>query len=152
MFINRSGKSLLSQSWLAAILIALPVWTVLYRQSSPALDLTWPVQAPATFLLLVMLYPVLEEVVFRGLIQGECMRRAVLRQQVAGITFANVLTSSIFAAAHLLSHPAGMAALVFLPSLLFGYFRDRHDGWLLPSILLHSYYNLGYFLLFKPAM
>jgi len=152
MFMNRSGKSLLCKSWFTAILIALPVWATLYLQSSPTLDLTWPIQSPAIFLLLIVLYPLLEELVFRGLIQGECIRMSMLRQQFSGITLANFLTSTVFAAAHLFTHPFGMAVLVFLPSLAFGYFRDRYEGWLLPSILLHIYYNLGYFLLFKPAI
>ncbi|MDQ6996503.1 MAG: JDVT-CTERM system glutamic-type intramembrane protease [Mariprofundus sp.] len=132
--------------------MALPVWFVLYMQNKPVLELTWPIQSPATFLLLVMLYPVLEEMVFRGLIQGELMRRTAFKRQFLGITRANILTSTVFASAHLFTHPPGMAALVFLPSLAFGYFRDRHDGWLLPAILLHIYYNLGYFLIFRPVL
>jgi len=151
MRINQSGKSLLCKPWYIAVLVALPVWAALYRLNQSSIDLTWPIQTPATFLLLVLLYPVLEEVVFRGLVQGELMRRAVFRKQFFGITCANILASIVFSSAHLFTHPVGMAALVFLPSLVFGYFRDRHDGWLLPSILLHIYYNLGYFLLFKPA-
>jgi len=152
MFTNRSGKPLLCTSWLAAVLVALPVWSVLYLHDSPALEPTWPAHTPVAFLLLALLYPVLEEMVFRGLIQGEFMRRTVFRQQFTGITLANVLTSALFATSHLMMHSVSMAALVFLPSLVFGYFRDRYDGWLLPAILLHIYYNLGYFLLFKPAI
>ncbi len=150
MFVNRSGKSLLSQSWVIAMLGALPVWVALYLITHPTIDLSWPVRSPGLFLLLIMLYPVLEEMVFRGFIQGELMRKAVFRQAYMGITLANILTSSLFVAAHLFSHSVTMAALVFLPSMIFGYFRDRFDGWLLPAILLHGYYNLGYFLIFNP--
>ncbi len=132
------------------MLAALPVWAALYLLSRPSIELSWPLRSPGLFLLLVMLYPVLEEIAFRGFIQGELIRRAMLRQQYIGITRANILTSGLFAAAHLLTHPPAMAVMVFLPSLMFGYFRDRFDGWLLPSILLHIYYNLGYFLIFKP--
>jgi membrane protease YdiL (CAAX protease family) len=35
---------------------------------------------------------------------------------------------------------------VLLPSLLYGYFRDRH-GSVYPAIALHVFYNAGYFLL-----
>ena len=87
---------------------------------------------------------------FRGLIQGELMQKQTFRHSYAGISRANMLTSLLFAAAHLYAHPFTMAMLVFVPSLIFGYFRDRFDGWLLPPILLHTYYNLGYFLIFKP--
>ncbi len=150
MFVNRSGKSLLGKSWVIAVFAVLPVWAALYLANYPSIDLGWPVRSPGLFLLLVMLYPVLEEMVFRGLIQGELMRKTVFKQQYQGITLANVLTSSLFVTAHLFTHPVGMAVLVFLPSLIFGYFRDRFDGWLLPAMLLHGYYNLGYFLIFKP--
>jgi len=152
VFNNQTGKSLLSKPWYAAAFVALPVWTVLYLFNQPAIDWAWPIRAPVTFLLLTMLYPLLEETVFRGLIQGEMMHRTVCRQQFAGITLANILTSILFSLAHLLTHPPAMTALVLLPSLAFGYFRDRHEGWLLPAILLHIYYNLGYFLIFKPVI
>jgi len=66
------------------------------------------------------------------------------------VTGANGLTSILFVAAHLIAHPLTMAVLVFLPSLVFGYFRDKYDGWLLPAMALHAYYNLGYFLIFTP--
>jgi len=150
MFVNRSGTSLLGKSLGIAMLGALPVWAALYLTASSATDLSWPVRSPGLFLLLILLYPMLEEMAFRGLIQGELMRKTVFRQQYLGITLANILTSGLFVAAHLFTHPALMAALVILPSLIFGYFRDRHDGWLLPAMLLHSYYNLGYFLIFNP--
>jgi len=152
MFMNRSEKSLLSAAWLAALLMAMPVWSAMYLLNQPDMDPSWPMHAPLIFLQLTILYPVLEEVVFRGFIQGEFIRKPVFRRQYRGITSANVLTSLLFAAAHLFAHPLAMAMLVFLPSLIFGYFRDRYDGWLLPAILLHIYYNAGYFLIFKPAL
>jgi len=150
MWDNQSGKSLLCTPWYVALLAAIPAWSALYLLSRTGIEPAWPIQMPVTFLLLVLLYPVLEELVFRGLVQGELMRRSVFKQALLGITAANILTSLLFAAAHLFTHPPVMAAMVFFPSLIFGYFRDRFDGWLLPSILLHIYYNLGYFLIFRP--
>jgi len=152
MLNNQSKKPLWCKPWYVAVLAAIPAWCILYLLNRPNIEPAWPFHSPVTFLLLVLLYPLLEELVFRGLVQGELMRRAMFRQQVAGITLANVLTSTLFASVHLFTHPVGMAVLIFLPSLVFGYFRDRHDGWLLPAVLLHIYYNLGYFLLFKPAI
>ena len=52
----------------------------------------------------------------------------------------------VFTALHFVNHPPPWAAAVLLPSLLFGYFRDRH-GSVLPAIVLHVFYNAGYFLL-----
>jgi len=150
MFVNRSEKQLLCAPWLIAILIPLPAWAALWFLNHLQSDITWPIHAPVTFLLLILIYPVLEEIVFRGVVQGELMRKPIFKASYAGITYANILTSLLFAITHLYSHPFVMAMLVFLPSLIFGYFRDRFDGWLLPSMLLHIYYNLGYFLIFNP--
>lgn len=150
MFTNRSGKALICAPLLAAIAIALPVWYLLAMLASRPLSPSWVVEQPLTLLMLVLLYPLLEEIVFRGLVQGTLLRFVAMQRAVTGITIANVAASLLFAGAHLISHTALMATLVFLPSLLFGYFRDRYDGWLTPSILLHCYYNLGYFLIFRP--
>ncbi len=150
MFMNQSKKTLRCLPWLIAIFIALPIWAALWLLNKPRLEPAWPIHAPATFLLLILIYPFLEELVFRGLIQGELMHKQTFRRSYAGISRANMLTSLLFAAAHIYAHPFSMAMLVVGPSLIFGYFRDRFDGWLLPSILLHIYYNLGYFLIFSP--
>ncbi len=150
MFVNRSEKPLLCAPWLIAMLMPLPVWGALWFLSHPQPDIAWPIHAPVTFLLLVLIYPVLEEVVFRGFVQGKLLRKTMFKPLYAGITYANIFTSLLFAMTHLYAHPFIMTMLVFPPSLIFGYFRDRFDGWLLPSILLHIYYNLGYFLIFKP--
>lgn len=48
-----------------------------------------------------------------------------------------------FSALHFIGHPPLWAAGVLLPSLLYGFFRDRHDS-VLPPIALHVFYNAGY--------
>lgn len=106
--------------------------------------LAWPLQQPGRFFGLVLLWPVMEEVVFRGALQPLLVGHRWGRLRLAGVTAGNGATSLLFAAAHLFSHPPLWAALVVFPSLLFGYFRDRHD-WLLPSVFLHIVYNLGYY-------
>ena len=37
---------------------------------------------------------------------------------------------------------------VFVPSLIFGYFRDRYRN-IVPAVLLHVFYNTGFVLLFN---
>lgn len=93
----------------------------------------------AVLALLVVVYPVLEEVVFRGLIQPALMT-PTRGLNIGPLTLANVLTSILFAAMHLLNHPPLHAALVFLPSLVFGIFRDRSAS-VLPGMLLHVSWN-----------
>lgn len=103
--------------------------------------------SPEIILFPILLYPVLEEIVFRGLIQGQLILREPWRQQLWGISGANVLTSVMFSALHFVHQAPLMAALVFFPSLVFGYFRDRYQR-LLPSICLHIFYNAGFLSLF----
>ena len=94
----------------------------------------------------VLVYPILEEVVFRGLILEAISARTVGRR-IGLVTFANLLTSLLFVAAHFIYHPWNWALVVFFPSLVFGYMKERHQS-LWPPIILHVFYNLGFFILF----
>lgn len=90
---------------------------------------------------LVLVYPVLEELVFRGALQGWLRSHDWALRSWHSVTVANLLTSAVFMLAHLLVNPGPIALLVFVPSLVFGYFRDRYDR-LHACILLHMFYNL----------
>jgi membrane protease YdiL (CAAX protease family) len=59
----------------------------------------------------------------------------------------NIVTSIVFTGFHFIAHPPGWAIAVIIPSLVFGFFRDRYQH-VLPAIILHVFYNSGYFLLF----
>lgn len=133
--------------FLVALIAAPVVWALLFSGLQPAIDLTWPSRAPGRFLLLVLAYPVLEEVVFRGAVQGALLARAHARRAVYGLTLANLYTSLIFTALHFFSHPPVWAISVMVPSLVFGYFRDRH-GRIATPIALHVFYNAGFFWIF----
>ena len=98
----------------------------------------------AVLALLVVAYPVLEEFVFRGLIQP-ALAGPTRGVHVGPLTLANGATSILFAAMHLLNHPPLHAALVLLPSLVFGVFRDRSAS-VLPGLLLHVSWNAAFFL------
>ena len=127
--------------FLLAVLLGPLVWTVLWLFARGA-------GGSLTLLLLingVLLYPLLEELAFRGFLQGWLLERERMRRQFVGITLANVTTSILFAMAHLINQPPLWAAGVFFPSLVFGYFRDRHQS-IVPSFLLHAWYNAGFFL------
>lgn len=129
--------------FLLAVALGPPVWLALLFM--PWLPLAGRSFTLAQLLVLALIFPVLEELAFRGLIQGYCLRVAQLRTRRFGVTGANGLTSLLFAAAHLFHQPLWIAALILLPSLIFGELRDRF-GTTLPSMLLHSYYNFGFFL------
>ena len=128
------------------------VWASLYVYDKHSIDVSWVLAAPMLFVMVVLIRPILEEIVFRGLLQGWLIKQRRWESKIVHISYANIITSLIFAALHLLAHPPIMALLVLLPSIIFGYFRDRYHGWLIPSVILHSYFNLGYYLLYKLSL
>ena len=132
--------------WWLAVCVALLFWALLYALRQPSLDLAWPLSSPWSFLLPVILLPVLEEVVFRGLLQ-EWLAQRLRPWQFGFLTSANIVTSLVFAGMHGFYHPPLWAVAVVLPSLVFGYFKERYRS-LGPPILLHGFYNFGYFWLF----
>lgn len=89
--------------------------------------------------------PFIEELVFRGYLQGVLCKSPIGEPKWMGVTLANLLTTVVFASAHLLTHPPSWVGGIFLVSLLLGYFRDRYAS-VYPCIVLHCYYNAGYFL------
>ena len=95
-------------------------------------------------LILVILYHMLEETVFRGIIQPTLYAR--LYGRLGLFSYANILTSILFSLAHLPSHEPIWALAVFIPSLAFGLLKDKYKTLLAP-VALHSYYNTGYFLI-----
>jgi len=133
-----------------ALLAGPVVWlTLLTWQPATPFDANEPAQW-GRLLLLAGLYPLLEEWLFRGLLQPQLLGYRPLRARLLGLSGANLLTSLLFGAVHLFAHPPLWAAAVIVPSLIFGAFRDRYHS-VVPAILLHGFYNLGYFLLFWPA-
>lgn len=138
---------LLKDPFFGAALAAGPLcWLVLYFILHPSLQPGWPLAAPLVFLLPVLVYPVLEEIVFRGLLQ-ELVQEHVSNKLLGPLSIANLLTSVVFSGLHFVYHPPLWAALVFFPSLVFGFFKDRTHGLVAP-IVLHVFYNAGFLWLF----
>ncbi len=100
-----------------------------------------------TLVLSVLVYPILEELVFRGFLQEWLLTRPQLKRSIAGLTGANLVTSVLFAALHLLSQTPVWAGLILFPSLVFGWLRDRYQS-VLPGMLVHMFYNAGLLSLF----
>lgn len=142
-----SFQKIIKDPQLLAAVIAGPItWGVLYTALGENPDPGWPLAAPLVFLFPVLVYPVIEEIIFRGYLQTFLATRFDWRY--GPLTLANMLTSFIFASMHLFYNPALWAMLVFFPSLVFGYFRERHGGLSTP-ILLHCFYNAGFIWLFS---
>jgi len=113
---------------------------------------SWAGDSPMRLLLLVIAYPVLEEIVFRGWLQPSLARRWPCvwpsRPGEIRISVANVVTSALFTAAHLVHQPPLLALATFAPSLVFGHLRERF-GRTLPAIVMHAVYNAGFFWLLR---
>jgi membrane protease YdiL (CAAX protease family) len=130
----------------AALTAGLLFWLALYLLQQPVIQWDWPLLRPWQFLVPVVLYPVVEEVVFRGLLQ-ELVHDYISHASLGLISVANLVTSVAFTAMHFIYHAPLWAALVFFPSLVFGFFKDR-TGRLTAPVLLHVFYNAGFLWLF----
>lgn len=91
----------------------------------------------------IFYYPLLEEILFRGIIQGGLSKKAWGKKTYLHLTIANLLTSVLFTAAHIWYQPVLWALMLIVPSMIFGFFRDRY-GSIYPSIGLHMFYNAGF--------
>lgn len=132
--------------FLIAIATGPGFWLALPIAGIPVTGPGWVMESPGLFLSAVLFFPVIEEVVFRGMLQ-EVLAERLPSSAVGPWSSANLLTSGLFSAMHLLTHPVVWAIGAFFPSLLFGYFKERH-GRLASPITLHSFYNAGFFALF----
>jgi uncharacterized protein len=126
-----------------AMLLALPVWLALGLLFGPHL------RAPAGWLAwasLVLVQPLLEELVFRGLLQGQALawlQRGGRPMRLGPLTLAHVLVTVAFVAMHLRAQPLAWALAVAVPSLVFGHLRERFgSAW--PAVWLHAFYNAGF--------
>ena len=108
--------------------------------------LLWHAIWSPVFLSVALWQPVFEELLFRGIVQGHLLQSIARQKTWFGLSISNLLTSIAFSLAHLANHSIWWSLLVFVPSLCFGFVRDRF-GSVYPSIALHVFYNTGYFLL-----
>ncbi len=96
------------------------------------------------YIALTLFYPCAEEMIFRGFMQGQLLLYIWGQRTWARLSLANIVTSLVFALLHLRYHPPLWALAVAIPSLVFGSFRERfHSTY--PAIVLHIFYNAGYF-------
>ena len=123
----------------AALLVAVPVWLLLGVAVGGRMHLVVGWSAWISF---ALVQPNAEELVFRGVLQGQLLRWNAARR-AGPVTLANLATTAAFVALHFLNQPPGWALAVALPSLLFGHLRERW-GSLLPAVALHGFYNAGF--------
>ena len=134
-----------SPVFLSALAMGGAVWLVLTLLAIVQ-PLPWLQIFSLPFLVAVLWQPTVEELLFRGCLQGWLFTHGWGRQSCVGISIANLLTSVVFSGAHIATHSLPWALSTLFPSLLFGVLRDR-SGSVLPPLALHIIYNAGYFLL-----
>lgn len=126
-----------------ALALAVPVWAALGLAVGPRMYVPSGWTAWMSF---ALLYPVAEELLFRGVLQGEVLRLTTKDGRVlrlGPVSLANALVTSVFVAAHLPAQPLAWALAVTVPSLVFGHLRERFASvW--PAVLVHVVYNAGF--------
>jgi len=122
-----------------AALAAVPVWLALGRLAGGRMQVDCAVMALVS---LAFVQPVVEELVFRGALQGYLLDRGWVRR-IGPISMANLGTTGAFVALHFMAQPPAWAIAVAAPSLVFGHMRERF-GSVLPAMALHSIYNAGF--------
>jgi len=87
-------------------------------------------------LLLLVVAPTLEEIVFRAGLQEALLRRLGDSRAVT----ANSLTATLFAATHVALRPTFVSLLTLLPALAIGVIYQRHRR-IVPCIAVHIVFN-----------
>lgn len=126
-----------------ALLAAVPVWLALAQWAGPQMRVPLGLWAWAS---LVAVQPLLEELVFRGVLQGQALAllsKAGQPRRLGPVTQANALVTVAFVLLHLRAQPLAWALAVAGPSLVLGHLRERFASvW--PAVLVHAVYNAGF--------
>lgn len=130
---------LADRQFLLALLAAVPAWALLGLTVGPRMHLVTGWDGWISFLLL---QPLAEELVFRGVLQGQWLRWSAARR-VGPVTRASLGVTAAFVALHFLVQPPLWALAVALPSLVFGHLGERF-GSVLPAVVVHAVYNAGF--------
>ncbi len=127
-------------------LLAAPAFCLLYITifEDQSIDIFWFLTDKKALFLLVLFYPIVEELAFRGVIQEYIDKKIEQNLLFFHLSAANIITSIFFVLMHFIHHAPMLAILTFFPSLIFGYFKDQYK-FIMPSIVLHMFYNFCYF-------
>lgn len=125
---------------LAGVIVVACLWVLIPDGISAQ-----PPRGPAQWISLILWQPVLEELAFRGLLQGQLLKALWARRRLLTVSTANLMTSLAFTGLHFLHHPPLWALGVFAPSLVFGWLRERHRNIWSPMVM-HGLFNAEFFL------
>ena len=136
-----------------AAVLAAPVFIVVHNSLSAAqfVNASQKFSDYTSLFFLLLFYPVLEELIFRGIIQEFIAAKIGDYLLLKYLSVANIVTSLLFVAMHFVYHTPLWALLVFVPSLIFGYFKEQYSH-IAPSIFLHMFYNFCSLFLLSPLV
>jgi membrane protease YdiL (CAAX protease family) len=125
-----------------AAILAAPLFVLLYNSifQQQLIDTEHLFPDAKHLFFLIIFYPVVEELAFRGVIQEYIASKTKQYPAFFHLSVANIVTSVLFVAMHFVHHTPLWALLVFVPSLVFGYFKEQY-GHIGASIFLHMFYN-----------
>jgi len=135
---NPTRRCYLNSRFTVAMLAGIAVVWVMHSWVKPypaSVEYSW-----MQLLSLILWQPFIEEVLFRGIIQGQIRKQHWGKRSWLGISSANAITSVLFVIVHMINHNPLFALTVLAPSLVLGYFRDYCKS-IYPSIIIHSSYN-----------
>ena len=135
--LNRPTRSLADGQFLLALVVGCLIGVLLTVLAGGS---GWQDADLLSILSLVLWAPIIEELAFRGVVQGWLSTTKVGQRRFAGLSCSNLIAALLFTAWHMVYRTDLIAWLVFFPALVFGYFRDRH-GSLVPCVILHAAYN-----------
>lgn len=105
---------------------------------------TTALHGAAAWLGALVVQPLVEETLFRGLLQGQLLRTRFGGRVAGGISAANLSVSAAFVAVHFVYHTPQWALATLPPSLALGWLRERRDSTWAP-IVVHAAFNLEFF-------
>ncbi len=94
------------------------------------------------FIIFLLFVSFSEELFFRGFLMP--LLSSFIKGNSWFFSYSNIVVSIVFSMSHIFLHNIFWSALVFFPSLIYGYFREKYES-ILPPVVLHFVYNLVYF-------
>jgi membrane protease YdiL (CAAX protease family) len=132
------------QLYLAALIIPLAMAFALIFLTDATFGVPLLFNTPGLAVFYLVLVPIVEESAFRGFLQGFLSSFVPFRgRYFLWLSLPNLITSAAFTAVHFMHYDGFLPAATFIPSLVFGFFKDK-TGSILPSVGLHILYNLGF--------
>ncbi len=141
--LDRRWAPLLDRAAALFVAVGLTACLVLWRLPGVAASAS-ALHGAAAWLGAVAVQPLVEETLFRGLLQGQLLRTRFGSRLVGGISAANLSASAAFVAAHFVHHTPQWALATLPPSLALGWLRERRDSTWAP-IAVHAAFNLEFF-------